>query len=183
VGGDPGQVVAEAVPEVVVASVGEWLAVAVAQERVDGQDGAARQAARSASARVRLGLMGCHRAVPPFPRSNNTHSSVSRSAKRRPRTPLGGGRRSPHAGAAAGCPGRCRCRWCGRRRRSGELMRGQRAAGGGQPAGFRAPVGGAGGGVDEAVGDGAVVEGAGGAGEALASVGDRGRDHDARELS
>lgn len=41
VGGDPGQLIAEAVSEVVVASVGEWLSVAVAQQGVGGQEGAA----------------------------------------------------------------------------------------------------------------------------------------------
>jgi hypothetical protein len=40
-GGDPGEVVAEAFPEVVVASAGEGAAVAVAQELVGGQDSAA----------------------------------------------------------------------------------------------------------------------------------------------
>ena len=40
-GGDPGESVAEAFPEVVVASAGEWVAVAVPEQRVGGEDRAA----------------------------------------------------------------------------------------------------------------------------------------------
>jgi hypothetical protein len=67
-GGDPEESLAEAGPEVVVATAGQGAACVVAQQVIGGQERAAAFGVLG-QADARAGLMSCHRTVLPFSRS------------------------------------------------------------------------------------------------------------------
>jgi hypothetical protein len=78
--------VTEAFPEVVIAAAGERSAVAVAQDRVGGKDGAAGGGVLD-QAGGEGWVMGCQRTVLPFSRSLIRHRSGSTSSSRIPSAP------------------------------------------------------------------------------------------------
>lgn len=76
-GSDPGESFAESFPEVVVASAGEGMPVAVAEQGFGGEDGAAGCGVVDQAVRER-GVVGCQRTVLPFSRSSAQGTALQR---------------------------------------------------------------------------------------------------------